>query len=109
MQNYIAGNNSSDDEEDGDLDIPEFADFDPFMATFCTYKKGLSETDKQALMMKGLSNLRESQYMKAIIVKTFAYDIELVEVERHIFANKALLETIFNYMDKSFQLFFRSK
>ena len=35
----------------------------------------------------------------------FDYDLEVAELEREIFSNPAKMETTFNYVDLSFQLF----
>ena len=40
-----------------------------------------------------------------IIGKMFNFDLEVVEIEREIFSNPTMMETIFKHTDLCFQLF----
>ena len=53
VANYFA----SSDEEQEEVESFEFADFEPFMASFRLYRLELSETEKQQLMHKGLCKI----------------------------------------------------
>ena len=46
-------------------------------------------------MIQGMSKLIESQHMKEIIVKMFDYELEVVEMEKDFFTEKAMMATIF--------------
>ena len=46
------------------------------MVLFRRYRPELSETEKQAIMAKGLCNLRENPHMANIMQKMFDYDLE---------------------------------
>ena len=97
--------NASSDEEHGKVESFEFADFEPFMASFRRYRMELSETEKQAQMFKGLSNIRANTHMANMIEKMFDYDLEVSDLERDLLSVKEKMEPIFNFIDLSFQRF----
>ena len=74
------------------------------MATYRSYKREMSEVDKTAFMNSGMDTLRNNEHMRAFIDKMFDYDLEVAEIEKEIFSIPSKMETIFNYIDVSFQL-----
>ena len=57
-------NNSASEKETEALEECEFPYFTPIVARFCTYKRDLSEANKDALMSNGMESLRDSAYME---------------------------------------------
>ena len=87
VANYFkAQDNASSNEEHGEVESFEFADFKPFLALCRQYRLELSETEKQVQMFKGLSNIRANGHMVNIIEKMFNFDIEVSESERDLFS-----------------------
>ena len=65
----------------------------------------LSETEKQALMFKGLCNIRANAHMVNIIEKMFDCDLEVSDLENDLFSIQEKLELIFNFLDLFFYLY----
>ena len=82
----------------------ESPDYEPFMAKFWKYKPELTQVKKEEILTRGLINLRFNPHMRDIMVKMFDYDLEVSDLEREIFMVKEKIETIFNFIDVSFQL-----
>ena len=98
-------NNNASDEDVGIIDELEFQDFSPFMAQYRKYRRDMPAADKTAFVNNGMDTLRNSEHMRACIDKMSDYDLEVAEIEKEIFSILSIMETIFNYIDLSFQLF----
>ena len=61
------------DEDRGETEYFEFADFEPFMASFNQYRLELSDTEKKAFMFKGLCNTRDNPHI--VNIKNVSYDL----------------------------------
>ena len=85
----------------GNVEEFEFPDFEPFIAPFRKYKNDMSEVEKVAFLSGKLEEIKKCAKLKEIIYKMFDYDVDVVEIEKEIFSNAALMETVFNYMDVS--------
>ena len=83
----------------------KFADFEPFMALFCTCRLELSAEEKQEYLHKGQCNIRKNPIMVDIIQKMFDFDLEVSELDNELFFVKEKMELIFNFMDLFFQLY----
>ena len=76
MANYFkAGDNEPSDEETGEIKTFEFADFEPFVASFCRYRLDMPETEKEALMKNGLNKIRANGHKRQIIEIFFDYNM----------------------------------
>ena len=103
ISKYINEQNNSSDEEQ-EVEVFESPDYEPFMAKFRKYKPELTQVEKDDILTRGLINLRFNPHMRDIMVKMFDYDLEVSDLEREIFMVKEKIETIFNFIDVSFQL-----
>ena len=100
---YINEQNNSSDEEK-EVDVFESPDYEPFLANFRKYKPELTQVEKGDILARGLINLRANPHMREIMVKMFDYDLEINDIEKEILMVKEKIETIFNFIDVSFQL-----
>ena len=91
-------------EETEVFDECEFPDFTPFVARVCTYKRDLSDTNKNALMSTGMESLRGSVYTKGLIERLFDFERDITLVESEIFDRPDRMEVVFKYIDLTFQL-----
>ena len=56
-------------------------------------------------MVKKLDELQRCSRVEELISKIFDFEVEIADIENKIFSHPTQLETIFKYVDVSFQLF----
>ena len=103
ISKYINEQNNSSDEEK-EIEMFESPDYEPFVAKFRKYKPEMTQVEKESILTRGLINLRINPHMRDIMVKMFDYDLEVSDLEAEIFLVKEKIETVFNFIDVSFQL-----
>ena len=72
---FKAKDNEYSDEQTGEIETSEFADFEPFMASFCRYRLDMPETETEALMKNGLNKIRANGHKRQIIEIFFDYNM----------------------------------
>ena len=65
----------------------------------------MAEERKKAFMNTKMDEVKKCANIEGMISKMFDYEIKVAKIEKEIFSNLALMETLFHGMDLSFQLF----